>query len=243
MTLGLQESRMRRRRQRRWAVVKWLVILAALIGAGVFAHETGSQLARMDVTRLESRVAELTTEIETLENEKAELRGRLRETEDVLADWQARYRAEVPTGASARLMELARERLEDGVPLDRLSFVVANARPERVCEDDPVTRRFIVQTPLSSGASDSVSFAGNAVTVTAQGVSARDDQGRREAWFDPDEPVSVRFTRLGGEVEEVEDQLPLHHSLVIGDEEHRFSILPGDNRAFAQAAWQRCAYP
>jgi hypothetical protein len=30
---------------------------------------------------------------------------------------------------------------------------------------------------------------------------------------------------------------------VIGDQEHRFTITEGTNRAFAQVTWERCNYP
>lgn len=242
MTLGLQENRHRRRRQRRWSVLKWLVILSMLLGAGVFAHETGSQLARLDVIRLEEQVADLDTEVQAAEQEKSNLRAQLAETRHELETWQQRYNQEVPTGDMADLLEVAAARLDNGVSAERLSFVIANASQERSCTEGPTTRRFIVQTPLAGGAADAVSFADNAITVTAQGPSATDDQGRVEAWFDPNEPITVRFTRPGGESSEAEGTLPLHHSVVQNDKEHRFTVVPG-NRAFVDVTWELCDYP
>ncbi len=242
MTLGLQENRHKRRRQRRWSVLKWLLILSMLIAAGVFAHETGSQLARIDVTRLEQRVAELDAEAQATEQEKSNLRAQLAETRHELETWQERYSREVPTGDMADLLEVAAARLDNGVPADRLSFVIANASEERACTEGPTTRRFIVQTPLAGGAADAVSFANNSIIVTAQGPSATDDQGRTEAWFDPDEPIVVSFSRPGGESSRAEGTLPLHHSVVENDKEHRFSVVSG-NRAFVEVTWELCDYP
>ena len=48
-----------------------------------------------------------------------------------------------------------------------------------------------------------------------------------EAWFDPAKPVTVFFTRLGGETTSTVGVLPLHHAVVVGDLEYRFSVVAG----------------
>jgi hypothetical protein len=121
--------------------------------------------------------------------------------------------------------------------------VVRNASPERTCDQGPVTKRFIVQTPLSTGAGGSVSFAQGRITVTAQGESATNAQGQPEAWYDPAEPLQATFARVGGANETVEGELPIHHSVVIGEYEHRFTMTESDSRAFALVTWERCEYP
>ncbi|RDD60383.1 OmpH family outer membrane protein [Ferruginivarius sediminum] len=242
MTLGLQETRSRRRRQRRWTLVKWILILAALGAAGAFAYETGSQLARIEVVRLEEELDALQSDLSKVEKEKRDLRVELQETQDELQTWQQRYREEVPSGDPAKLLGLVRERLNDGLSADRLAFVVSKASENTECDAGPATRRFIVQTPLSTGAGQAVAFADGTITVSAEGASATDAQGRAEAWYDPDQPVTVRFTLLGGETDSVEGSLPIHHSIVRDGKEHRFSIIAG-KRAFVEVTWERCAYP
>lgn len=243
MSLGLQDNRRRRKRQRRLALIKWLLILSGLGAAGAFAYETGSQLAKIEVRRLEEKVESLNAQVAKAEREKADLRSELSETEDALAESRQRYEAEVPSGKPAELLDLVKQRLNNGISPDRLEFVIAKASKETKCDAGPVTRRFIVQTPLSRGAADSVSFANNSITVTGRGPSARDSQGRPEAWFDPNQPIAVTFVKLGGESTTVEGTLPLHHSVVINGNEHRFSIVDNDNRAFVNVTWERCAYP
>lgn len=242
MSLGLQETRTRRRRQRRWALLKWTLVLVGLGLAGAFAYETGSQLARLEVTRLEKDLAALQSELDQLQEDKRELRAALDKTRDELQTWQQRYREEVPSGKPADLLGLIRQRLDDGVSAERLAFVVSKASDETACDAGPVTRRFVVQTPLTTGAADSVAFADNTVTVTAEGQSAQDAQGRPEAWFDPGKAITVRFTLLGGETSQVEGTLPLHHAIVRDGREHRFSVVAGQ-RAFVEVTWERCAYP
>jgi hypothetical protein len=95
---------------------------------------------------------------------------------------------------------------------------------------------------LHRGANDSVSFADNAITVTAEGRSATTAEGAPEAWFDAGQPIKVRFVLIGGRSEEVSGVLPLHHALVAGDYEHRFTVLGGD-RGFIRVAAERCKYP
>jgi len=243
MTLGLQETRNRRKRARRWAVLKWLLVLAAVGAVFYFVYETARQLARIEVERLESRVSELQTQLDQAGQQQSELRAELEETRQSLQEWQQRYRAEVPEGEPAELLDLVRARLDDGVPPDRLAFVIRKASDERECTAGPITKRFIVQTPLSTGAGGSVGFADGRITVSANGQSATNAQGQPEAWYDPAQTVTASFARLGGDSETVEGNLPLHHSVVIGDSEHRFTISEGENRAFAQVTWERCAYP
>src|SRR3546814_9216478 len=87
----------------------------------------------------------------------------------------------------------------------------------RSCDGEPDTKRFIVSTELQSGgANDAVSFGERAITVTAVGAAARNANGNLEAWYDPQKPVTVTFTQLGGKTIQADGMLPLHHSVEIG---------------------------
>ena len=59
---------------------------------------------------------------------------------------------------------------------------------------------------------------------------------------DPEKPINVTFTQLGGETVTAEGALPLHHSVVAGDDEFRFTALPGA-RGFLTVTADRCDYP
>lgn len=243
MSLGLQDSRRRRRHQRRMALIKWLLVLLFLGGAGAFAYATGSKLARLEVEDLEAQVSELKAARSQLETEKARLKEKLENTREELAAWKDRYEQNVPQGKPAELFSLMKKRLSNGVDAERLTFVIQQAQSEASCNAGPEIRRFLVQTPLSDGAADSVSFANNSITVTAQGAPAKDAQGRPEAWFNPDKPVTVTIRRPGGEARSVEGELPMHPAVVAQGKEHRFSVVPGDRRGFVEVTWQRCDYP
>ena len=106
-----------------------------------------------------------------------------------------------------------------------------------------MTRRFLLQTPISRGAHASVSFADNAITVTGAGESARDADGNPEAWFDPAEAVRIAFTLPGGEESASEGLLPLYHTVTIGDKAHKFAMVQAETRGFVNVAEQVCDYP
>ena len=244
MTLANWDERGRRRRRRGVfsLVVRWTITLALIVGAGYWSHDIGTRLARQDVARLEERLAEIGDENSRLRTDVAGLKVALRTERDRVAQWQERYRDDVPSDADKALLTQIGERVAGGVSRERLAAVVAITRDEANCADDTVTRRFIVQNPLYGGANDAVSFADNTITVTARGQSSRNAVGAPEAWYDPAAPVTARFTHIGGVAAETTGLLPLHHSLPVGDTEYRFTLLAGA-RAFVRVTAQFCSYP
>lgn len=242
MTLGLHESRTRRRRRMRWVIVKWVITLSAITTAGVFAYQSGSMLAQRQVTSLAGEIEDLTAKVDALQRENTDLRANVIVAEQRLDEANARYQKDVPTGRTAMLLERLQDKLEAGVTLERLEFLIDSAANPRECEDLGATKRFLVQTPLYQGANDSVSFANATVTVTALGESATDAEGKVEAWYDPAKPIKVYFTEIGGKVTETAGKLPLHESVVIGEHEYRYTVTAGA-RGFVQVTGDRCNYP
>jgi hypothetical protein len=106
-----------------------------------------------------------------------------------------------------------------------------------------VTKRFVVRTPISRGANDSVSFAKNAITITALGDSARNQEGKVEAWFDPARAVTLRLVQLGGKTTVRKGKLPIHTSVVVKDREYLYSVVEGTQRGFVEITGDRCDYP
>jgi hypothetical protein len=220
----------------------WLAVFVGLLAAGYYAYETGAMLARRDVTNLTAEVDNLETTVETLKESNVALETALQVERQRGEDWQKRYDANVPTGQRAAFLDLLNQRLEDGLTVERLTSLIQSARLERRCDESPVTKRFVVQSPLHSGANSFVSFADNRVTVTASGASAMNINGSPEGWYDPAKPITVRFAMLGGESVTAEGVLPLHHSVVAGGYEYLFSLVSGD-RGFVTVTADRCAYP
>ncbi len=244
MSLGLSESRNRRRRHGRMLLLllRWLFVAAVAVAAGYYAYDFGSELARQEVRVLEGRLVQADAENSQQRTDIEGLEAALREERGLVAQWRDRYEAEVPSTDDAALLEIIKQRIDDGVSRERLAAVIALAQDQDDCEPLPGTRRFVVQNPVYSGANDVVSFAENAIIVTATGESSLNSIGQPEAWFDPAKPVTVYFTRPGGDTTSTTGVLPLHHAVVVDDREFRFSVVAG-SRSFADITGHRCAYP
>lgn len=243
MAITIRQSRALDRRRRRLRFLKWIVVIGGLGGLGLAAYESGSTLARRDVTRLEQQVADLHGDAELLKKQNARLAGdagtvRLREQE-----LQRRYKADVPDGDARVLLSQVQKRLAAGVSAERLSFMIAATTDQPVCDGKPVTKRFAVRTPLTRGANDTAGFAGRAITVSASGSSAMNANGAPEAWYDANKPVIVRFVALGGKSITVDGMLPLHKSVVHNGNEYRFVAAIGDRRGFLDVTADRCDFP
>ncbi len=232
----------RRNQSVAWGLVRWVLVLAIIGGAGYFAYIGGEKLAREEVVVLEQQIGNLREENATLRTEMAGLEAAVRQAHADVAQWRQRYEREVPGDTEQAILDLVRQRRDEGISIGRLAFIVSEAEEEPTCVTDPVTRRFIVQTPIFGGANDSVSFADNTVTVTAQGVSARSAAGAPEAWFDPGQEVVARFTHIGGATSETRGLLPLQHAMVVDGVEYRFGLVAGD-RSFVSVTADACQFP
>ena len=223
-------------------VVAWMLALLLVVLAGIYAYRTGSALATQEAAALRLELSELSDAVTRLEQENIGLNQQLQSEQRRNLELVEQYRRDVPDDAMLRLVTAARARLEAGVPQDRLEEVVAGILPEWQCEGEPVTRRFVIRTPTTPGGNDAVGFAGGEITVTGTGVSSLNDQGQPLAWFNPAEPVTLMFARLGGDATDITGVLPLHHAVIVDDTIHRFSVLAGE-RSFVNVTGIVCAYP
>ncbi len=242
MSFGYWErDRRRQRQQALWGWLKLLFYVGVLFVSALFAYQMGVEQWRQRETAQRS-------EIEDLARERAELQQNLLSLQQAIANArlraeraEQRYSEEVPTGALQEIVALATQRLADGVSAERLKFVIGHASRTRNCKPAE-NKRFLVQTPLFQGSNTSVAFMDGTITVTGSGQSASSSDGRVEAWFDSKKPVTIRFTVIGGRQSVAEGPLPLHHSIVMNDTEHRFTIVEG-NRGFVSITNDSCSYP
>lgn len=241
MSLGLSDDRNRLRRRRLvfGASFRWGLALAVGVGVGLYAHDIGSDIAQQQVTELRMQLNEETESGEKLRSEVIGLEAALRSERDKVANWRARYKADVPSEDEMPIMEAIRARLNEGVSTERLQTVVSIVRDDVTCEPLGVTKRFFVNNEISRGANDSVSFANGKITITGDGVAARNANNKSEAWFDTKSPVTLIISHLGGENSKVSGLLPLHQSVAIGDVEYRFTAVVGA-RSFVNVTGERC---
>lgn len=239
MSLYDPGSRYRRRAaERKRKMMSTLIFLALLAG---FFYWLGGQVVRSSEAAYKQQAIKLQDEKESLENRMTALDANLQTLRMEYEQLQTRYQEEVPTGPLKDLADLARQQLSDGIAKDRLEFVIRSAQPPRNCTS-PETKRFVTRTPFYSGPDSFVSFVNKTVTITGEGDSAISSAGNPEAWFDPGKPVKITFTSLGGKEVVKEGLLPIHHSMVVGDKEHRFTIAKGQ-RSFIDVTSDSCDYP
>jgi hypothetical protein len=241
MSLGLSDDRNRRRRRQQvfGSLFRWGLALAVGVGVGFYAHDVGKEIAQQQVTELNEQLTEEIEASEKLRSEIAGLHAALRTERDKVAMWRNRYESDVPGETEMPILAAVRERLEAGVSPERIRTVVSIARDDVACEPLGETKRFFVNTEISRGANGAVSFANGTITITGDGTAARNANGQPEAWFDPDVPVTVNFSHLGGEVSQVTGLLPVHNSMAIGDVEYRFTAVAGA-RSFVRVTGQKC---
>jgi hypothetical protein len=234
---------MRRQRRRRWAFIKAILVIIFLGSTFYFSYVTGQELAHIEVAVLREQLGEAKSRIGDLEADNGELAAETQAAKVAVSDWRSRYEKDVPQGELAELLQLAESKVESGVPMERIRFVVSAVKSQRSCANEPDTKRFLVRTPIYKGANDAVTFAKGAITVSARGASVVNANGGKESWFDAAKPLTVKVAEIGGKSSEIEGLLPLHFSLVRGDIEHLFTLRKGDKRGFVRVTEDTCAYP
>ena len=244
MSLGLYEDRHRRRRKRRMAMLKFVFVLIVIGVVAVFAYEMGAETYRREISSLTEELQGTRAALSEARDSETEMRAERELAVKQAEEWEQRYQEDVPQGFAREVQEMVNARLQEGVSQERLSFLLRTASEPESCDDNPETKRFVVQTPYTGGANDSVGFDDGYLTVTASGEPATDANGNPEAWYDSDKPVTMTITVVGGgESTTAEGLLPLQHSMVAGGREYRFTARPGDNRAFLNVTAVSCEYP
>ncbi|WP_448187551.1 hypothetical protein [Azospirillum sp. sgz301742] len=241
MPLGRNDYEQRYRRRFLGGFVKLGLVAAMLLGTGLFAYQMG-------VEQMKGRDASLREEVSTLSRQKAELellagqmQNAAKAAEARAADVEARLKRDVPTGELARLAKLVGERLTAGLDPARLAFVIEQAQTQRNCQQ-PDSKRFMLPTPLLKSGNRSTTFGNGTITVTGEGMSARNAQGQPESWYDPGQPVRIRIVTQGGKETVVAGPLPLHQSVVVDQTEHRFTFTAGP-RSYVEVTADRCPFP
>lgn len=228
------------RGQHSWHI--WLKLLkfatfVALIGAaGFYGYQVGQKLALEEAAAARLEIDRLTAAEAAHQEQATRLQSELDETRKRADEFQAKYTQVAPSDEMRELTTHLRAKLDAGIDTKRLAFVIANAERPKRCGGES-TKRFMVKTAKFDGASTWVRFA-DLITVTADGIGS---ENGAEQSFDPDKPVTVHFTAIGGKDSQVEGKLPLQHSMVLKGGEYRFTIAPGA-KGFVEVTGDRCDY-
>jgi hypothetical protein len=237
-------TRRGRRRRFAWTSLGGLALVALLAGGAFSGYRVGISQGLVEIERLESDLA-------TLHDMNRLLSERVATAEQQAEAAIARHarliqeqRRAVPSAEVVQLTELLASRLRDGLPADRLAFVLDNAAPEPHCAPGIDTRRLVVHTPASTSPIASAAFFENRVTITGEGLPTRSSEGTLQPRYDTDQPVTLRFFDIAGGVGTAAGRLPLTHAMMLEGTEFRFAVRPSDRQPDAvEISAQRCAFP
>jgi cell division protein FtsB len=235
------EPRRRRRRQVFWRVFRFLFAVAAVLGVGSYGYQVGVSAHQARTEQIEADLVRFQQANLDLRDQIALTRRQSGEAEAALERMQQRYAAEIPSGAAAELLAHVRAQLSAGVEPERLAFLIEAAGLGETCEDEPVSKRFMPRTPISTGPVSYVRF-GDRITITGEGESARTETGLAEAWFDPAKPIRLEFRTMDGASTTVEGIVPFTHQIVVDGKQYRFSAVSAEPR-FVEVTAQACALP
>ena len=234
------DPRGRRRRQAWWSVVRFMSAVVAVLAVGIYAYQVG-------VSANQARTEQLEADLVRFQHDNLDLRDRITlaakqsaDTDAALASMRERYAEEIPSGDAADLLAQLRSQLAAGVEPERLAVLIEAAGLE-VCQSEPVTKRFMPRTPVSTTPLSSVRFH-DRITVTGAGESERNEAGLPEAWYDPAQPVRLEFRTLDGGITSIEGIVPFTHRMVVDGKEYRFSAIGGEPR-FLEVTAQACPLP
>lgn len=228
----------RRSKQRTTSTLMMTFLVCAIAGLSFwFGMLRGEQ--RIISVQLENK--KLQEQSDILQQEMTQTRAEAQTANIRLEQMRASYEEVIPEGPMQDLTLLLKKQLDEGIDPKRMEFIIRSARPPQNCTE-PETRRFVVLTPAYQGPESKVSLLSDAIVITGEGKSARNDKGNSEAWFDPALSVQISFQQKDGKKEIKEGVLPLHHSMIYDGKEYRFTIAPGA-QSFAKITFDSCDYP
>jgi len=218
-------------------MISMTIVIALSASVGFWM---GKQYGVEKFISMKDQVTQLTNERNTLQQNVTDLRAEAQTANTRYEQIKAEYNAVLPEGPMQDLTKLVREQLTQGMAPERLAFVIKSARPPTDCSE-PETKRFVVSTPSYTGPDSNVAVADGAVLITGKGAASVNKDGKAEAWFDPAQSVSIKFT-ANGKDEVKTGPLPIRNSIVAGGREYRFTIEEGA-KSFAKVVFDSCAYP
>ena len=222
-----------------------LVVLITLGVAGGFGFWMGGLHSEQKIVYLEQQLEEHRTQNEQMQTTLTELSAEAQTAVMRYDQLQETYQQAIPAGPVEGLVTLVKKQLDEGMDPQRLEFVIRSARPPRNCTE-PETKRFVIATAANAGPASQVEIAEGAIVIKGSGVSATNAKGAAEAWYDPSKSVALEITLKDGinepKLEKKAGVMPLHHSVVAGNREYRFTIEEGA-RSFAKVVFDSCDYP
>ncbi|MCA3286597.1 MAG: hypothetical protein ING09_08615 [Roseomonas sp.] len=233
MALGRKRSRERRQRATRWLwrVSQTVMVLLVFLGFGILTYRGAEEMARAEVTALETRLAEATERESTAAVVQSRLAGELAEARTESSTWRARHEQEVPRPPFTDILALAAARLGAGIAPERLMEALRSTEMPRRCEGRPIIRRFAIRFGGSPTADEGTSFLDGLLRITATMPAGAEDVARL---------ANLSVTSVWNGRTETLTGLPQRLPLTLGNLDMELSITASEMRGFAQAALTTC---
>ncbi len=241
MSLSSYNPSDRYRQRSHGRIMAFVRALFFVVCAGVFGFWLGGVSGNQEFIALQAERDVLRKQRIQLQQDLTQIRAESQTASLRLEQLQRTYKEVLPEGPVRELMGLVKQQLEEGMDPERLSLAIRSARPPRNCSAVE-TRRFVVSTPAYQGPDSKISVAENMITITGSGTSARNEKGQPESWYDPSKSIHLVFSLTDNKTQPVKGALPLHHSVVVGTREYRFTISEGA-KSFAKVTFDSCDHP
>ena len=230
MSLGLARRKelQKRRSQRYWTFFKIILFLATVIGSSYFAFDTGQEIALRSMVYSKDKFEQQTADLDKIRIELGNTEAELNKIQKLL-----------PNAEIQNLLLVINQKAADGMNPKRMASLINGMSKDAKCSEQPLTKRFVITTPVSQQTDSAVSFYRGLITVDGKGSPTLNDDGNPEAWFDPLKQITATFTLPGGEAQKATGILPLYHSVIVKDKEYRFTIISG-RRSFADITVISC---
>ncbi|MFM7778765.1 MAG: hypothetical protein ACKPB8_08385 [Alphaproteobacteria bacterium] len=233
MALGRKRSRERRQRATRWLwrLSQAVMVLLVFLGFGIVTYRGAEEIARAEVTALETRLAETAERESAAAAEHGRLASQLAEARTEASTWRARHEQEVPRPPFIEMLAIAAQRIAAGVAPERVMDLLRLADNPRRCEGRPIIRRFAIRFGGTPAADEGISFLDGLLRITIAMPAGAEDVARLAN-------VSVTST-WNGRAENLTG-LPQRLTLPLGNLDLDLAITASDMRGFAQAALGTC---
>lgn len=229
----------RQRKTRRNTIIRFLFEIVLLAAALAVGFQLGLAAGRGERVALKDAIADLEHDRGTLESDLTRERSRVTVIGQEYKKLRTDYLRQTPDETTQPILALARDKMEAGIPTERLMALLNAVRIDADC-DAPEIKRFMPRTPLHTEGNDFVRFFGGLVTVTGEGASALSPQGKPEAWYNSAKPVKLSFAPVGGNAIKSEGLLPIHASIIDGSREIRITVTKGETPAFVEVIARQC---
>ncbi|MCA3349548.1 MAG: hypothetical protein INF97_03040 [Roseomonas sp.] len=233
MALGRKRSRERRQRATRWLwrLSQAVMVLLVFLGFGIVTYRGAEEIARAEVTALETRLAEAAERESTAAAEQGRLASQLAEARTEASTWRARHEQEVPRPPFTEMLAIAAQRIAAGVAPERVMDLLRLADNPRRCEGRPIIRRFAIRFGGTPSADEGTSFLDGLLRVTVAMPAGAEDVARL---------AMVNVTTVWNGHSENLTGLPQRLKLPLGNLEVDLAITGSDLRGFTQVALATC---